>query len=209
MPGPFDTIFRDAALLPAPPTVLVPDRSRFELDAERSGAHEVDARFQLGTIGQRAISPISASYRNRQFQYELTDRLLDPVEAQANLPIPRIISRFYFKPLSYAVVSANLWVYAGYRVVPHPTLVGSYTQDTVPNLDDPPEVDVAYNTAEMDNDGENEEGAGMNVSSASYVSCNLEMLPIKLGVYPASRWLLPMGELRVWFHGPNDHDRSV
>lgn len=207
MPDPFDVIFGDARPLPALPATEMPSRSRFELDTDRSGQSEVDSKFPLSTLQVQAIKPLTASFRNRQFDFGVTEQIL--AEQAESLPLPRIISRFYFKPTSYAVLGPNRWVYAGYRVIPHPTDVAFYTQDTAPNQDDPPECPIAHNTVEFNNDGAQSEGAGMNVSGPTYVQCNLAMLPIKGGVWPASRWLLTGGKLRVWFTAPNDHDKAT
>lgn len=205
MPVPFDEIFRDATTLPSPPASEMSDRSRFDLEAWRAGHREVEQRYQVAQLQPTAYKPIVAGLRNLGFELSLSGfELVPPEEA---LPLPRIISRFYFKPTSYSSVGANRWSYAGYRVVPHPTDVGFYTQDTVPNQDDPPEVPLAYNAAEFDNDGEGIEQAGIDVDNPNYVSCNLGMLPVKIGVYQASRWLLTGGELRVWFHATNDHEK--
>ncbi len=208
MPDPLDAILADARSLPDALELRKPDRIQFEIDTDRSGDREVEARFQLGELGQRAQSPLSAFYRNRQFQYGLTDRILDPVEESQSLPVPRIISRFLMKPTSFSSIGPNRWEYAGYRVLPDPDDPSGYVEDTVPNPDDPPTVTIAHNTAEFDNDGSGPEGSGMDVSSATYVACNLSMLPVSGGVWPAVRWLLAGGELRVWFTAQNDHDKG-
>jgi hypothetical protein len=232
MRSPTEDLFDGALAIPAPPEMAMPSQSQLGQAVLAKGGLESAQRWQRGTLRPVAGDPFHPGWQNDVFDFATSDYTGDlstfddgeetPPDEDDEVPCgkiqqpngyPLLVAWFFARVLSATSLATNKWIYECVRVVPPlsgtPSPGQLYVADA--SLDsscDPVDLD-AYNANEFDNDGAGIEGPGIDIDAQTYIDCNMELKPLRQGVYPCARYKRNDGTYIHWIYGANDHAQAT